>query len=127
MPITDQNKTSFPGLQITLQADTLGQFMDAMADLVVAKLKPSFAAMGMGMKQQEDQPFFDVKGLSVYLKKPEPWIREQARNGTIPCTKVGKTWRFSKKKIDAHFQSRPVMPSSSSSSSSSAPIPFRRH
>ena len=42
-----------------------------------------------------------IQELSDYLKVPVSTLYKLAREGSMPCTKVGKHWRFQKDAIDA--------------------------
>jgi len=43
---------------------------------------------------------FTLQECSEYLKIAESTIYVLARNGRIPCQKVGRNWRFSKEALD---------------------------
>ena len=87
-------------IQVTLP-DTL---IDRIADKVFDRIKTYLQAQN----RKEDNTIMDVKGVSEYLGVTESWVREQSRNGKIPCFKTGNTWKFHKSKIDKHYQSRPL-------------------
>ena len=41
-----------------------------------------------------------LKELSGYLKSSKSTIYRLAQQGEIPCSKVGRNWRFKKERID---------------------------
>ncbi len=43
---------------------------------------------------------FTLQECSAYLKIAESTIYVLARNGKIPCQKVGRNWRFRKEALD---------------------------
>ncbi|HCG63190.1 MAG TPA: DNA-binding protein [Sphaerochaeta sp.] len=45
---------------------------------------------------------------SVYLKIAESTIYVLARNGKIPCQKVGRNWRFRKEALDRWLEGEEV-------------------
>lgn len=92
---------------ITLQANIPDELIDCIVNRVIDKLKPL-----LSVTPKEAEAILDVKGLADYLKTTEAWVRDQARNGTIPAFKSGKCWKFHKNKIDKHFQSRSLLPMS---------------
>jgi len=47
-----------------------------------------------------DSPVLTLKECSEYLKIAESTIYLLARNGKLPCQKVGRNWRFSKDALD---------------------------
>jgi len=48
-----------------------------------------------------------IDELSEYLKIPKSTLYKLVREGTIPCQKVGKHWRFHKEAIDAWLRQHP--------------------
>ena len=95
---------------ISFQANIPDELIDRIAERVIDKLKP---ILSTASKKEEDI-IFDVKGLADYLKTTEAWVRDQARNGNIPCFKSGKYWKFHKRQIDKVYQSRSLIPVSTS-------------
>ncbi len=50
----------------------------------------------------------DVKEVSKYLRIPRSTVYRLAQEGSIPCRKVGKHWRFHRGTLDEWLsQSRP--------------------
>jgi excisionase family DNA binding protein len=47
----------------------------------------------------------DAKEVGELLAVPEGWVREAARNGTIPHLKLGRYVRFSRVDLDAWMES----------------------
>ena len=47
-----------------------------------------------------ESPVLTLQECSQYLKIAESTIYVLARNGKIPCQKVGRNWRFSKDALD---------------------------
>jgi len=41
-----------------------------------------------------------IKELSAYLKIPTSTLYKLAREGKVPCQKIGRHWRFRKQSID---------------------------
>ena len=48
-----------------------------------------------------------IEELAVYLKIPKSTLYKLVREGSVPCQKVGKHWRFHKDAIDAWLKQRP--------------------
>jgi excisionase family DNA binding protein len=47
-----------------------------------------------------------IDELSSYVKVPKSTLYRLARNGGIPCQKVGKHWRFHKEAVDSWLADR---------------------
>lgn len=47
-----------------------------------------------------ENEIFTLQECSAYLKIAESTIYVLARNGKIPCQKVGRNWRFRKEALD---------------------------
>lgn len=45
-----------------------------------------------------------IEELSEYLKIPKSTLYKLVREGSVPCQKVGKHWRFHKQAIDRWLQ-----------------------
>ena len=45
-----------------------------------------------------------IEELSDYLKIPKSTLYKLVREGSVPCQKVGKHWRFHKNAIDRWLQ-----------------------
>lgn len=48
-----------------------------------------------------------IDELAVYLKIPKSTLYKLVREGSVPCQKVGKHWRFHKDAIDAWLKQQP--------------------
>lgn len=48
-----------------------------------------------------------IDELAAYLKIPKSTLYKLVREGSVPCQKVGKHWRFHKDAIDAWLKQRP--------------------
>jgi len=48
-----------------------------------------------------------IEELSEYLKIPKSTLYKLVREGSVPCQKVGKHWRFHKEAIDAWLRQHP--------------------
>ena len=48
-----------------------------------------------------------IEELAAYLKIPKSTLYKLARDGSVPCQKVGKHWRFHKDAIDEWLKQRP--------------------
>ncbi len=48
-----------------------------------------------------------IEELSEYLKIPKSTLYKLVREGSVPCQKVGKHWRFHKEAIDEWLKQRP--------------------
>lgn len=51
-----------------------------------------------------------IEDLSIYLKIPKSTLYKIVREGKIPCQKIGRHWRFSKKAIDSWLVERKGVP-----------------
>jgi len=71
------------------------ELLDAIAEAVIAKLKPLLSSR----KTAEDE-LFDVDGIAAYLRVDRQRIYEWTSQSAIPHTKVGKFLRFRKSVID---------------------------
>jgi len=49
-----------------------------------------------------------IEELAAYLKIPKSTLYKLARDGSVPCQKVGKHWRFHKSAIDEWLRERPL-------------------
>ncbi|MBN1459788.1 MAG: helix-turn-helix domain-containing protein [Armatimonadetes bacterium] len=47
-----------------------------------------------------------IEELAAYLKIPKSTLYKLARDGSVPCQKVGKHWRFHKSAIDEWLRER---------------------
>jgi excisionase family DNA binding protein len=47
-----------------------------------------------------------IEELADYLKVPKSTLYKLVREGSVPCQKVGKHWRFHKEAIDDWLQQR---------------------
>ncbi len=57
-----------------------------------------------------DEPSGDVltiDELAVYLKIPKSTLYKLVREGSVPCQKVSKHWRFHKDAIDSWLKQQP--------------------
>ncbi|UJS16656.1 MAG: helix-turn-helix domain-containing protein [Candidatus Jettenia sp.] len=68
-----------------------------IAEKVVEFLKPM---LSNNSKHNGDDPIFDVKDLSEYLRVKKQWVYEKIHQNSIPFYKVGKYPRFRKSKVD---------------------------
>ncbi|HKL60541.1 MAG TPA: helix-turn-helix domain-containing protein [Sphaerochaeta sp.] len=57
-------------------------------------------------------PVLTLQECSAYLKIAESTIYVLARNGRIPCQKVGRNWRFNKDALDRWLAGEVILPSS---------------
>jgi len=48
-----------------------------------------------------------IDELAVYLKIPKSTLYKLVREGSVPCQKIGKHWRFHKDAIDAWLKQQP--------------------
>jgi len=48
-----------------------------------------------------------IDELAVYLKVPKSTLYKLVREGSVPCQKVGKHWRFHRDAIDAWLKQQP--------------------
>jgi excisionase family DNA binding protein len=48
-----------------------------------------------------------IEDLSEYLKIPKSTLYKLVREGSVPCQKVGKHWRFHKEAIDEWLRRHP--------------------
>lgn len=48
-----------------------------------------------------------IDELASYLKIPKSTLYKLVREGSVPCQKVGKHWRFHKDAIDAWLKQQP--------------------
>lgn len=48
-----------------------------------------------------------IEDLAAYLKIPKSTLYKLVREGSVPCQKVGKHWRFHKDAIDAWLKQQP--------------------
>ena len=48
-----------------------------------------------------------IDELAEYLKIPKSTLYKLVREGSVPCKKVGKHWRFHKDAIDAWLRQQP--------------------
>jgi excisionase family DNA binding protein len=48
-----------------------------------------------------------IEELSAYLKIPKSTLYKLVREGSVPCQKVGKHWRFHKEAIDEWLRQHP--------------------
>ena len=47
-----------------------------------------------------------LKEVSKYLKAHPDTVYRLARNGEIPCFKIGKNWRFRRESVDQWFTAK---------------------
>ncbi len=47
-----------------------------------------------------------VREVARYLKLNEQTIYRLARNGTLPASKIGRQWRFSRREVEALLSER---------------------
>jgi excisionase family DNA binding protein len=52
-----------------------------------------------------------IDELAIYLKIPKSTLYKLVREGSVPCQKVGKHWRFHKDAIDAWLKQHNPPPS----------------
>ncbi|MBU2499971.1 helix-turn-helix domain-containing protein [bacterium] len=50
-----------------------------------------------------------IDELAVYLKIPKSTLYKLVREGSVPCQKVGKHWRFHRDAIDDWLKGRPAV------------------
>lgn len=48
-----------------------------------------------------------IEELASYLKIPKSTLYKLVREGSVPCQKVGKHWRFHRDAIDEWLKQRP--------------------
>jgi hypothetical protein len=59
-------------------------------------------------KSDREPPYTLTEAAALLLKSP-PWLRRQAKAGTVPCArKVGKSWVFPRELFDRFRQRREV-------------------
>ena len=51
-----------------------------------------------------------IEELSAYLKIPKSTLYKLAREGKVPCQKIGRHWRFRKEAIDRWLEDLPAAP-----------------
>ncbi len=107
--MTDDSANQSLMIQTLIPQQTIQTIIDMTAEKVFRMVRPLLCP------SSNTDEIFDVKGLAAYLKSTEAWIREQARNGNIPCFKSGKQWKFRKRQIDKLYQSRALLPVSTAS------------
>ena len=54
-----------------------------------------------------------IEELAEYLKISKSTLYKLVREGSVPCQKVGKHWRFHKEAIDSWLKQKPYGKSSS--------------
>ena len=95
-------------LQTIIPASIIETIANRVAEIILDRIRPLLCS------SPNTDEIFDVKGLAAYLKTTQASVREQARNGKIPCFKSGKKWKFHKRQIDKFFQSRALLQVSTS-------------
>lgn len=96
-------------IQTIIPASIIETIANRAAEIILDRIRPLLCS-----SSRNDDAIFDVKGLALYLKSTEAWVRDQARNGNIPCFKSGKKWKFRKREIDKSFKSLTLFPVSTS-------------
>lgn len=77
------------------------QDIEAVAQRVVELIRPLLFGDG---KQREEDPIFDIEGLSKYLQVKPQWIYEH--KDTIPHFKLSRLIRFRKSAIDGWLENK---------------------
>ena len=95
--------------QTSIPASIIEAIAQRVAEIIFDRIRPLLCS------SPNTDEILDVKGLAAYLKTTQAWVREQARNGNIPCFKSGRTWKFHKRQIDKFYQSRALIPVSTAS------------
>lgn len=96
-------------LQTIIPVSIIEAIANRVAEIILDRIRPFLCS------SPNTDEILDVKGLAAHLKTTEAWVREQARNGKLPCFKSGKTWKFHKRQIDKLYQSRALIPVSTAS------------
>ena len=107
--LDDINMIADTTLQTIIPASIIETIANRVAEIILDRIRPLLCS-----SSRNDDAIFDVKGLAAYLKTTQAWVREQARNGKIPCFKSGKKWKFHKRQIDKFFQSPALLQVSTS-------------
>lgn len=50
------------------------------------------------------EPLLDSAGLARYLGVPASWLSQAARDGRVPCVRVGRRVRFRRSEIEAALE-----------------------
>jgi excisionase family DNA binding protein len=56
------------------------------------------------IQQESTEPLWTVDDVALYLRLNPETVRGMARQGKIPCIKVGKSWRFRSNQIKRWLQ-----------------------
>jgi excisionase family DNA binding protein len=65
-----------------------------------SKSKPMTQTIRAASLGEQDHPVMNVSEVADYLRIPLSSIYKLAREGRIPCQKVGRQWRFHRSAID---------------------------
>lgn len=95
----DINMIADTAVQMIIPTSITEDIANRVAEIVYEKIRPLLSSSSI-----RDDTIYDVKGLAAYLKTTEEWVRDQARNGKIPCFKSGRNWKFRKRDIDKAFK-----------------------
>ena len=58
------------------------------------------------MSEEKRERILNVDGVCDYLKASRSTVYKLSQNGMIPCSKVGRMWRFDRDQIDAWLRSQ---------------------
>ena len=106
--LDDINMIDDATLQTIIPATIIEAIANRVAEIILDRIRPFLCS------SPNTDEILDVKGLAAYLKTTEAWVRDQARDGNIPCFKSGKKWKFRKREIDKAFKSLTLFPVSAS-------------
>jgi excisionase family DNA binding protein len=57
------------------------------------------------MNNNINEPWVSTKDIAEHLSVTKDTIHKWIKNGTIPCSRVGKLWKFKKSEVDAWIKS----------------------
>lgn len=57
------------------------------------------------MNENINEPWVSTKEIAEHLGVTITTVRKQIIAGTIPCSRVGKLWKFKKSEVDAWIKS----------------------
>lgn len=57
------------------------------------------------MDNNINEPWIGTKEIAEHLDVTKDTIHKWIKNGTIPCTRIGKLWKFKKSEVENWFKS----------------------
>lgn len=57
------------------------------------------------MNNNINEPWVSTKDIAEHLSVTKDTIHKWIKNGTIPCSRVGKLWKFKKSEVDVWIKS----------------------